>query len=1196
MSISTVLNQIKNVNRDFHVNPSAPININLSEGSMLPNQNEGISEIKSEIRDLRTTIDNNLFGINLQLNQMRNVSGAQSDIQNVQQLSGSTIASDIASMREDINSMARRSDSSSTAVKENDQGFSWMNALNVAGSVATIGTLLSKFVDLNAVFKDIKNSIGGIIENLTNEGSGGLLGGLKEMIRKSFSDFFSELKSDLENFKIQPYIENFKKELEKFSIKDILSSPIKSIENSLSEISGIDFTGTLSNVRDEISRINFKEDVFKPMFDSLNKVFIELFDVDLKRSLKSFVQIIDNTSEIMKKSLVSFGKILDDISLKIYEITNPIDNMMYNRNRSISQDPFYPDFVRNSAMGRMEEMRRSGDAPPERRFEKEAANLLYSTPSAMSPAQRERWAAKNPELAGGFSTPAPTGTPAPAGNLTPGTSSKNLSRYTSGNADISKLNPDFAEKLAAFLDSARAENKQIRIFSAYRSPEHQKELFDKAVKKYGSEAKARKWVAPPGKSNHNKGLAADLRFLSSGSKEWAHSNANKFGLVFRMSYEPWHIEPINASSMSDGVEERGIFGHEASSPENEPETANREGGLLASASLFLGSVIKPALAFDERSQMTPGVFGVDNDTAQRTPQLETSNTPVGTAVPESATSPDSKKPLSAFGPVNQEFADAINRISKKYDLDPKELASVIASESGFNPKASNEKSKAAGLIQFMPSTAKDLGTTTEKILKMSAAEQMELVDKFFSKNNLPRGADAATIYATIVAPARKNEEILYKKGTGSYEQNIGLDVDKSGDISKSDLNKTLYAKGKEYNVPGMGGGIFNKLAGAVESGINTIAKLISGTANAAGTETDQGSEFSIQNTIKEGIKFAEGTDIKGALSELYGKTVGFLGEGYDKTKNYLTKENQDKIKSLRDKAEELRKSGDTKRAEIYENAANRLEKRKEEGSFNLNDALQTGLTGSMLGSLGKDISEGIEGFSSFKELYSGDSKESERFRKEIAKIVSSDKAEPLIDKGKELMAAGKTKLAELWESLSNQYEMFKKNPSESIKKLKETAKNLFDKGEKEAAEIYNQFIQKLEEFKSSGTAEKIKDKAVNFITGDSYKTIQEAFGSVGGALSSMMEGTEDFTKAVQGNFLSLPTSTLPKGAENATGNAPIINMIAGQNQTAPQAPVVVSGGGGGSSSNPEYAIRNEDPAFLKILYADYNTGVSSLLG
>src|SRR5690606_34774935 len=67
-------------------------------------------------------------------------------------------------------------------------------------------------------------------------------------------------------------------------------------------------------------------------------------------------------------------------------------------------------------------------------------------------------------------------------------------------------------------------------------------LWEQALQKYGSPEKARKWVAPPGRSFHNHGTAADLKFLNDAAKAWVHQNAGQFGLAFPLANEPWHIE------------------------------------------------------------------------------------------------------------------------------------------------------------------------------------------------------------------------------------------------------------------------------------------------------------------------------------------------------------------------------------------------------------------------------------------------------------------------------------------------------------------------------------------------------------------------------------------------------------------------------------------------------------------------------
>lgn len=87
-----------------------------------------------------------------------------------------------------------------------------------------------------------------------------------------------------------------------------------------------------------------------------------------------------------------------------------------------------------------------------------------------------------------------------------------------------------------------ASGGKLKVTSGKRSTKRQAELWAAALKKYGSPEKARKWVAPPGKSKHELGLAADLAYADAAAREWAHKNAGQFGLVFPLGNEPWHVE------------------------------------------------------------------------------------------------------------------------------------------------------------------------------------------------------------------------------------------------------------------------------------------------------------------------------------------------------------------------------------------------------------------------------------------------------------------------------------------------------------------------------------------------------------------------------------------------------------------------------------------------------------------------------
>ncbi len=116
---------------------------------------------------------------------------------------------------------------------------------------------------------------------------------------------------------------------------------------------------------------------------------------------------------------------------------------------------------------------------------------------------------------------------------------------------ISGLHAGLANPLAEMIREAQAlfGPDAVEIFSGYRSNEVQAGLWQSALQRYGSPEAARQWVAPPGASRHNFGLAADLRYGSSDVQSWMHQNAPRYGLGFRMDHEPWHVEPQNANDL-----------------------------------------------------------------------------------------------------------------------------------------------------------------------------------------------------------------------------------------------------------------------------------------------------------------------------------------------------------------------------------------------------------------------------------------------------------------------------------------------------------------------------------------------------------------------------------------------------------------------------------------------------------------------
>jgi hypothetical protein len=131
-------------------------------------------------------------------------------------------------------------------------------------------------------------------------------------------------------------------------------------------------------------------------------------------------------------------------------------------------------------------------------------------------------------------------------------------QYATGGAtrpdSFTGMKPAFSTALQQMFASAPPEiQSELQVASGYRSPERQAQLWAEALAKYGSPEEARKWVAPPGNSQHNHGNAADLRYLSPAAQAWVHANAQQYGLAFPLGNEPWHVELAGARGGPAGM-------------------------------------------------------------------------------------------------------------------------------------------------------------------------------------------------------------------------------------------------------------------------------------------------------------------------------------------------------------------------------------------------------------------------------------------------------------------------------------------------------------------------------------------------------------------------------------------------------------------------------------------------------------------
>jgi len=105
---------------------------------------------------------------------------------------------------------------------------------------------------------------------------------------------------------------------------------------------------------------------------------------------------------------------------------------------------------------------------------------------------------------------------------------------------VAKLDPALLGALRRAATEAAGEGVELDVDSGWRSPAYQERLLRQAISKYGSEARAARWVATPETSAHVSGDAVDIG--PSGAAAWLSAHGAAYGLCRIYGNEPWHYE------------------------------------------------------------------------------------------------------------------------------------------------------------------------------------------------------------------------------------------------------------------------------------------------------------------------------------------------------------------------------------------------------------------------------------------------------------------------------------------------------------------------------------------------------------------------------------------------------------------------------------------------------------------------------
>jgi hypothetical protein len=171
--------------------------------------------------------------------------------------------------------------------------------------------------------------------------------------------------------------------------------------------------------------------------------------------------------------------------------------------------------------------------------------------------------------------------------------------------------------------------------------------------------------------------------------------------------------------------------------------------------------------------------------------------------------------------IDPAFQAKAQQVANNLGVSLDDLIGIMNHESGLNPGAVNPYTNATGLIQFMPNTARNMGTSVEALKNMSAIDQLDYVERFY-KPIAGKAKDIGDLYMFTFLPAaigKPDNFVIGASGSTNkifginqnalYKQNKTFDADKKGYYTVGDVKKRIsnfsgrpLAGSSDQSIPG----------------------------------------------------------------------------------------------------------------------------------------------------------------------------------------------------------------------------------------------------------------------------------------------------------------------------------------------------------------------------------------------------------
>jgi len=146
------------------------------------------------------------------------------------------------------------------------------------------------------------------------------------------------------------------------------------------------------------------------------------------------------------------------------------------------------------------------------------------------------------------------------------------------------------------------------------------------------------------------------------------------------------------------------------------------------------------------------------------------------------------------------FIEDLEQMCQRLNMNPMGLLSVMHFETRgtFSPRVRNPTGSATGLIQFVETTARGLGTSTRALARMTQRQQLRYVERYFrqfrrrANYRIPRNIAAAVFYPAALG--RGSRYVIGRRGTRAYRQNRRLDVNRDGRITIQEYTRPALTR------------------------------------------------------------------------------------------------------------------------------------------------------------------------------------------------------------------------------------------------------------------------------------------------------------------------------------------------------------------------------------------------------------------